>query len=146
LRDDLCAAFDVMAGLDPGHDEEKPRCTTRDPSMTAYLIVRAEVVDAAERERCERWYGEEHLSDALKAFRARRGWSDGDPAVHDAFYEFAAIAAVRSVIRIGNPQAFFALSPRRAAAARRSGPQHGLDRHRRMGEGRAIRGALGRAA
>lgn len=70
--------------------------------MTAYLIVRAEVADAADRQAFDRWYGEEHLPEALAAFRARRawrGWSDTDPRVHYAFYEFADIAAVRSVMK-----------------------------------------------
>ena len=49
--------------------------------MTAYFIVRAEVVDAGEKDAFDRWYQDEHLPDAIVAFNARRawrGWSDVD--------------------------------------------------------------------
>jgi len=48
----------------------------------------------------DRWYGEEHLPDALKAFGARRawrGWSDADASVHYAFYEFEDAARARAI-------------------------------------------------
>jgi hypothetical protein len=59
--------------------------------MTAYLMVRAEVPDAALRSGFDAWYEREHLRDAregLGAKRAWRGWSRLQPAVHFAFYEF----------------------------------------------------------
>ena len=68
--------------------------------MTALFIVRAEVADAALRKDFDRWYQDEHLADAVKAFgalRAWRGWSDLDPSVHYAWYEFADLAAVRAI-------------------------------------------------
>ena len=40
------------------------------------------------REAFDKWYEEEHLPDALKAFgalRAWRGWSEVDPSVHYAW-------------------------------------------------------------
>ncbi len=40
--------------------------------MTAYFIVRAQVVDAAVKDDFDRWYQHEHLPDALKGFNARR--------------------------------------------------------------------------
>ena len=67
----------------------------------ALLMVRAEVVDAADRPAFDRWYETEHLPDALKIFRAEqawRCWSDGEPAVHYAFYRFAGLEAARSVL------------------------------------------------
>ena len=63
--------------------------------MTAYLIVRAEVEEAS-RETFDHWYETEHLPDALRDFKALsavRGWSDVEPGVHMAFYEFPDLAA-----------------------------------------------------
>jgi hypothetical protein len=68
--------------------------------MSACFIVRAQVVDAAIKKDFDRWYQEEHLPDALKAFgaqRAWRGWSDVDPSVHYAVYEFDDVARVRAL-------------------------------------------------
>jgi hypothetical protein len=68
--------------------------------MTAYFIVRAQVVDAAVKEDFARWYQDEHLPDALKGFDARRawrGWSAVDPSVHYAFYEFDAMSRAQAV-------------------------------------------------
>lgn len=62
--------------------------------MTAHLIVRADV-PAADREAFDRWYEEEHLPDAVAAFKAiggRRGWSTTQPNLHYAWYEFAELA------------------------------------------------------
>jgi len=68
--------------------------------MTAYFIVRAQVVDAAVKNDFDRWYQDEHLPDALKAFTARRawrGWSTVDPLVHHAFYEFDSMARAQAI-------------------------------------------------
>ena len=68
--------------------------------MSACFIVRAQVVDASIREAFDRWYQDEHLPDAMKAFGAKsawRGWSDLDPSVHLAVYEFDDIAKARAV-------------------------------------------------
>ncbi len=68
--------------------------------MTAWLIVRAEVPEA-DRAAFDRWYGNEHLPDAKTAFRAvsaSRGWSDAEPGVHLAFYEFPDLARARAVV------------------------------------------------
>ncbi|MDH4173128.1 MAG: hypothetical protein OEZ09_12170 [Betaproteobacteria bacterium] len=67
--------------------------------MTALFIVRA-VVDPSVRDAFDRWYQEEHLPDALKAFKAKRawrGWSDMDASVHYAFYEFDDVTRARAV-------------------------------------------------
>jgi hypothetical protein len=68
--------------------------------MTAYFIVRAKVVDAALKDDFDRWYQDEHLPDALKAFKARRawrGWSAVDPLVHYAYYEFDDMARAQAI-------------------------------------------------
>ncbi|MEE2661855.1 MAG: hypothetical protein VYB39_02400 [Pseudomonadota bacterium] len=68
--------------------------------MTAYLIVRAEV-DEASCEKFDEWYETEHLPDALRDFNsvsAMRGWSDVEPGVHLAFYEFLDLAAANTLL------------------------------------------------
>jgi len=69
--------------------------------MTACLIVRAQIVDAAVKDAFDRWYQDEHLPDALEAFNARRawrGWSDVDANVHYAVYAFDDAAAARAIL------------------------------------------------
>lgn len=69
--------------------------------MTAYFIVRAEVVDAAAKDAFERWYRDDHLPDARATFGARRawrGWSDIDPHVHYAYYEFDTLAQAKAIV------------------------------------------------
>jgi hypothetical protein len=66
----------------------------------AYLVVRAMVADAADRPAFDRWYQDEHLPDARKAFHAPdawRAWSRTDPAVHCAFYAFDSVAAAEAI-------------------------------------------------
>ena len=68
--------------------------------MPAYLIVRAEVSEPADREPFDAWYQNEHLPDASKAFPAKsawRGWSDVEAGVHYAFYEFPTIDDARAI-------------------------------------------------
>jgi hypothetical protein len=68
--------------------------------MTACFIVRAQITDSAAKDDFDRWYRDEHLPDALKAFkalRAWRGWSEVDPSLHYAVYEFKDIAGVRAI-------------------------------------------------
>jgi hypothetical protein len=68
--------------------------------MTAYFIVRAQVVDAAVKNDFDRWYQDEHLRDALTAFKAKeaqRGWSQVDPSVHYAFYAFDDLARAKAI-------------------------------------------------
>ena len=69
--------------------------------MTAWFMVRAQVADASMKEAFERWYRDEHLPDALKAFKARRawrGWSDVDACVHYAWYEFEDSASANAIV------------------------------------------------
>jgi hypothetical protein len=68
--------------------------------MSAYFIVRAQIVDTSVKDAFDRWYQDEHLPDALKAFKAKRafrGWSDMDASVHYAFYEFDDVASARAI-------------------------------------------------
>jgi hypothetical protein len=58
---------------------------------TALFIVRA-VVEPSLRDKFDRWYGDDHLPWALRAFKcdkAWRYWSSLDPTVHYALYQFA---------------------------------------------------------
>lgn len=68
--------------------------------MAAYLMVRAEV-GLDDRVAFDKWYENEHLPDAKKAFgieRAWRGWSEVDAGLHYAFYEFPDIAPLRALM------------------------------------------------
>lgn len=68
--------------------------------MTTRFIVRAQIVDAAVKDAFDRWYQDEHLPDAVKAFNAQgawRGWSDVDASVHYAVYEFDDVAGARAI-------------------------------------------------
>ena len=68
--------------------------------MTAYFMVRAQVLDASIRKDFDRWYQDEHLRDALNGFKARRawrGWSTVDPSVHHAVYEFDDLARAQAI-------------------------------------------------
>lgn len=67
--------------------------------MTALFIVRAEVA-TEDRAAFDRWYEAEHLPDAMAAFgtaRARRGWSETDPGIHVAVYEFGTLEEARAI-------------------------------------------------
>ena len=68
--------------------------------MAACFMVRARIAEGVVKKDFDRWYGEEHLPDALKTFKAKRAWrawSDVDPLVHYAFYEFESMAAARAI-------------------------------------------------
>lgn len=65
----------------------------------ALFVVRAVLQDAGERDAFDRWYREEHLPDAVRAFEARRGWrawSRSEPSVHYAFYEFESLERLQA--------------------------------------------------
>ncbi len=71
--------------------------------MSAYLIVRARV-EPGIHDAFDTWYQNEHLPEALAAFRAfqargaKRGWSSLDADVHIAFYEFPDLAAAQALM------------------------------------------------
>jgi hypothetical protein len=65
--------------------------------MPHYFIVRATIADPARRAAFDAWYRDEHLPDAVKAFGAQKAWrfwSESDPAVHVAQYQFPDRAAL----------------------------------------------------
>jgi hypothetical protein len=65
--------------------------------MPTYFIVRATIADPARRAAFDAWYKNEHLPDAARSFgaeKAWRFWSETDPAVHQATYQFADRAAL----------------------------------------------------
>ena len=65
--------------------------------MPTFFIVRATVSDPAQRAAFDAWYRDEHLPDAVKAFGAQKAWrfwSETDPAVHVAQYQFPDRAAL----------------------------------------------------
>ena len=67
----------------------------------AYFVVRAEVLDEADRASFDHWYATDHLPLAIRTFAAQRGWrcwSRSEPAVHYAFYEFADASQAQALI------------------------------------------------
>jgi hypothetical protein len=71
----------------------------------AFFIVRASVSDPAQRAAFDTWYAQEHLPDAAKAFGAQKAWrfwSESDPAVHQATYQFADKAALDRAMNGGD--------------------------------------------
>lgn len=70
-------------------------------SRKAFLIVRAEVADPADRTRFDEWYRREHLPDALAALRpdqAWRCWSTSNASRHYAFYEFPDVQTAEAAV------------------------------------------------
>jgi len=68
--------------------------------MSACFVVRAQVVELSVKEAFDRWYQEEHLAEAVEAFGAQcgwRAWSEADPSVHYAYYEFDDVARARAI-------------------------------------------------
>jgi len=68
--------------------------------MGGFFIVRAQIVDASLKDDFDRWYQDEHLPDALRAFGAQsawRGWSEIDGTLHYAVYEFDDVARARAI-------------------------------------------------
>jgi hypothetical protein len=60
------------------------------------FVVRAIIPDSAKRATFDAWYKNEHLPDAARSFGAQKAWrcwSDTDPAVHVAYYQFIDRAA-----------------------------------------------------
>ncbi|HEX2216647.1 MAG TPA: hypothetical protein VHG27_08160, partial [Xanthobacteraceae bacterium] len=58
----------------------------------AFFIVRSVVPDASQRQAFDDWYRTDHLPWAMKVFGAEKGWrfwSETDPSVHQASYQFA---------------------------------------------------------
>jgi hypothetical protein len=70
-----------------------------------FLVVRATVADPGRRAAFDRWYRDEHLPQAMEVFRAEKGWrfwSETDPAIHQATYQFDDRAALDRAIAPDN--------------------------------------------
>jgi hypothetical protein len=68
--------------------------------VSAWFVVRAQLVDPAVKDAFDRWYRDEHLPEAVRDFRAKRGWrgwSALDPMVHYAYYEFETLEQAQAV-------------------------------------------------
>jgi hypothetical protein len=60
----------------------------------AHLIVRSKLAKLGDRQAFDDWYRLERLRDAVKGFKAGRGWSSWsrtNPLVHFAVYEFSSV-------------------------------------------------------
>ena len=71
----------------------------------SFLVIRATVADSSQRAAFDAWYRREHLPDAIRTFGAEKGWrfwSETDPAVHQATYQFADRAALDRAIAPDN--------------------------------------------
>jgi hypothetical protein len=91
--------------LNARSDNQSRRTIREMPMPKAVLVVRATVADPAKREAFDRWYHEEHLPQAMAVFAAEagwRGWSETDPAVHQATDRFADRAALARAIAPDN--------------------------------------------
>jgi hypothetical protein len=65
----------------------------------AYLMVRAQVADEADRPKFDHWYATQHVPMAMDRFRcekAWRFWSRSDPSVHYALYQFSDLPTLRA--------------------------------------------------
>ena len=75
----------------------------------AHLIVRTKLAKLADRQAFDDWYRLERLREAVKGFRAQRGWrswSRTNPLVHFAVYEFSTTGEAEAAL---DSQAFDAL-------------------------------------
>ena len=62
-----------------------------------FLVVRATISTPTRRAAFDDWSRDEHLPQAMVVFGAEKGWrfwSETDPAVHQATYQFADRAAL----------------------------------------------------
>jgi hypothetical protein len=76
-----------------------------------FFVVRAVVPDADQRAAFDAWYRDEHLPQAMKVFQAEKGsrfWSEADPSVHQATYQFDDRAAVDRAVNSAGMKALVA--------------------------------------
>jgi hypothetical protein len=76
-----------------------------------FLVVRAVISDASRRAAFDDWYRREHLPQAMEIFRAEKGWrfwSETDPSVHQATYQFDNRAAADRAINSAGMKAMIA--------------------------------------
>ncbi len=86
---------DRLAGLSPPlRARGRPR---EEPIPAAFFTVRSTVADPAKRAAFDKWYQNDFWPDVLKSLgvkKAWRFWSLGDPAIHQAIYQFGDEAAL----------------------------------------------------
>jgi hypothetical protein len=64
-----------------------------------FFVVRSTVKDAALRQKFDHWYSTDHMPWALREFKcekAWRFWSETDPSVHQATYQFDNLEALEA--------------------------------------------------
>ena len=65
----------------------------------AFFVVRSTVKEAALRKPFDHWYSTDHMPWALREFKcekAWRFWSETEPSIHQATYQFADMAALEA--------------------------------------------------
>jgi hypothetical protein len=68
---------------------------------TAVLIIRARLINLADRQRFDSWYRDEQLPSSVRQFKAQRAWrcwSRTNPLVHIALYEFPSVEEAESIL------------------------------------------------
>ena len=68
---------------------------------TAFLVIRARLLNLADRPRFDDWYRTEQLPHSVKAFKAERGWrawSRTNPLVHIVLYEFPTVEEAENIL------------------------------------------------
>ena len=68
---------------------------------TAVLIIRARLVNMADRPQFDNWYRTEQLPSGVRQFKAQRAWrcwSRTNPLVHLALYEFASVEEAEAIL------------------------------------------------
>ena len=73
--------------------------------MSAFFVVRAQVVDPSMKEAFDKWYQDEHLPDAMKAFGAKARAVPGSEAIKPLIAEFdrlwgKKVLRTREVVRV----------------------------------------------
>ena len=68
---------------------------------TAVLIIRARLINLADRQRFDSWYRDEQLPSSVRQFKAQRAWrcwSRTNPLVHIALYEFPSVEEAENIL------------------------------------------------
>jgi hypothetical protein len=77
----------------------------------AYLMVRAQVPVAADRDRFDHWYGTHHVPlvmEKLSPEKAWRFWSHADLSIHYALYRFGDMKTLQT--RLASPDFKFLIA------------------------------------
>ena len=66
-----------------------------------YFVVRSTIADPALRKKFDHWYGTDHMPWALKEFKCEKAWrlwSEVDPSIHEARYQFADLETCNAAV------------------------------------------------